>query len=151
MITYRPVAGLTDKALVRYMDAECFPNDTPFSWDNAHFIIGRHYESELACYCAWKDVAQSGFETMGYHYRVGVMHNFRGSGLQKEMLAIREKAMKYSKLRKAVTYTDADGAASMNSLIKAGYKTYIPKVDGPLLSGEGRMGRVGFVHWIKDL
>jgi len=45
---------------------------------------------------------------------------------------------------------DADGAASMRNLIAEGYRPYVP-TPTTTLSGIGRLGRVGFVHWEKSL
>ena len=63
-------------------------------------------------------------------------------GLSYQLLATRPAG--------TVTYTDADGAASMRSLIAEGYRPYAP-TPATTLSGPGRLGRVGFVHWRKDL
>jgi hypothetical protein len=58
--------------------------------------------------------------------------------------------MREQGLTKAVSYTDADGAASMRNLIAEGYRPYVP-TPTTTLSGLGRLGRVGFVHWEKRL
>jgi ribosomal protein S18 acetylase RimI-like enzyme len=138
-------------AEIYYMDANCFPNDTPPSIEGAYWWVHKSFLSRGVAYCAWKQVDGLLFSNYGFHYRAGVMPSARGKGLQVEMLALREHDMREKGMEYAVTYTDADGHYSMNNLIKAGYKTYNPQETGPLLSGEGRMGRVGFVHWEKKL
>src|SRR5215475_4721681 len=117
------------------MDRLCFPLDTPAVF--------------AAAYCAWKTVEHDGV-AVGFHYRGGVLADYRGQGLQRRMLRLREDEMRQQGLAKAVTYTDADGAASMRNLIAEGYRPYVPT---PIttLSGLGRLGRVGFVHWEKKL
>jgi GNAT superfamily N-acetyltransferase len=79
-----------------------------------------------------------------------VLADYRGQGLQRRMLRLREDEMRQRGLAKAVTYTDADGAASMRNLIAEGYRPYVP-TPTTTLSGLGRLGRVGFVHWEKKL
>ena len=66
------------------------------------------------------------------------------------MLRLREDRMRARGLTAAVTYTDADAAASMRNLIAEGYRPYAP-TPTTTLSGLGRLGRVGFVHWRKKL
>ncbi len=66
------------------------------------------------------------------------------------MIRLREQAMRAAGLTAAVSYTDADAAASMRNLIAEGYRPYAP-TPSTTLSGIGRLGRVGFVHWRKNL
>ena len=80
----------------------------------------------------------------------GVLPAHRGKGLQREMIRLRETEMLQQRIAVSVTYTDADGAASMRSLIAEGYRPYAP-TPTTTLSGLGRLGRVGFVHWRKKL
>ena len=42
------------------------------------------------------------------------------------MLRLREAEMREQGIARAVTYTDADGAASMRNLIAEGYRPYVP-------------------------
>ncbi len=130
------------------MDRICFPVDEPPSIAGAQWIIG--WDGEMpAAYCAWKTVEHDGV-AVGFHYRGGVLPEYRGHGLQRRMLRLREAGMRERGLTAAVTYTDADGAASMRSLIAEGYRPYAPTAT-TTLSGLGRLGRVGFVHWRKAL
>ena len=147
MIAFRRAVSREDAALIAQMDVICFPIDTPAEFAGASWFIGWEGE-QLAAYCAWKIVEHD--EPVGFHYRGGVMPDWRGRGLQREMLRLREAAMRAQGLRKAVTYTDADGAASMRNLIAEGYRPYVP-TPTTTLSGLGRIGRVGFVHWEKGL
>lgn len=148
MIEFRRAASREDEALVDKMDRICFPLDTPAVFDGAQWLIGRDGD-EPAAYCAWKTVEHDGVP-VGFHYRGGVLPDYRGQGLQRPMLRLREEEMRGHGLAKAVTYTDADGAASMRNLIAEGYRPYAP-TPMTTLSGLGRLGRVGFVHWEKKL
>jgi ribosomal protein S18 acetylase RimI-like enzyme len=130
------------------MDRVCFPLDAPPDIASAQWLIGWDGEKPAA-YCAWKTVEHDGVP-VGFHYRGGVLPEYRGQSLQRQMFRLREADMRRHGLAKAVTYTDADGAASMRNLIAEGYRPYVPTA-GTTLSGLGRLGRVGFVHWEKRL
>lgn len=133
------------KALVSRLDIQCFPIDDPPEWHTARWFVGRD-DGVVACYCAWRQDHGAGFL-----YRAGVAPSHRGRKLQRWMIRLREEAMRRADLKKVISYTDADNAASMRSLIAEGYLPYDP-ADGARLSGPPeRMGRVGFVHWEKAL
>jgi GNAT superfamily N-acetyltransferase len=136
-----------EEALIARLDAICFPLDTPAVFAGASWLIGWDGETPAA-YCAWKIVDHDG--PVGFHYRGGVLPAYRGHGLQRRMFELREAEMRAHGLSRAVTYTDADGAASMRNLIAEGYRPYVP-TPATTLSGLGRLGRVGFVHWEKHL
>jgi GNAT superfamily N-acetyltransferase len=148
MIEFRRAASRADEALIDEMDRICFPLDTPALFAGAEWSIGRD-DGKPAAYCAWKAVEHDGV-AVGFHYRGGVLPDWRGHGLQRRMLRLRESEMRQHGLSRAVTYTDADGAASMRNLIAEGYRPYAP-TPTTTLSGLGRLGRVGFVHWEKRL
>jgi ribosomal protein S18 acetylase RimI-like enzyme len=147
VIEFRP-ATAQHEALIAEMDRLCFPLDTPAVFAGAHWLIGWDGDKPAA-YCAWKAVEHDGVP-VGFHYRGGVLAEYRGQGLQRQMLRLREDEMRQQGLAKAVTYTDADGAASMRNLIAEGYRPYVP-TPTTTLSGLGRLGRVGFVHWEKKI
>jgi ribosomal protein S18 acetylase RimI-like enzyme len=146
-VEFRPAVPAEEQRILA-MDRICFPLDEPPSIAGAVWFIGCDGGTEAA-YCAWKTVEHGGVP-VGFHYRAGVLPGFRGQGLQRRMLRLREARMREEGLRSAVTYTDADGAASMRSLIAEGYRPYAPS-PATTLSGAGRFGRVGFVHWRKSL
>jgi GNAT superfamily N-acetyltransferase len=156
-IDFRPAAIPDDRKLLADMDALCFPVDEPPHFEGAHWFIGwasarsdgTREPASPAAYCAWKPVDHDGV-AMGFHYRAGVMPDYRGHALQRRMIRLREDEMRAAGLRTAVTYTDADAAASMRNLIAEGYRPYAP-TPATTLSGLGRLGRVGFVHWRKSL
>jgi GNAT superfamily N-acetyltransferase len=147
-VEFRPAASAADGERILTMDRICFPVDEPPILAAAQWIIGWDGETPAA-YCAWKTVDHDGV-SVGFHYRGGVLPEYRGHGLQRRMLHLRELRMREQGLTAAVTYTDADGAASMRSLIAEGYRPYVP-TPATTLSGWGRLGRVGFVHWRKGL
>jgi GNAT superfamily N-acetyltransferase len=148
LIAFRHATTPEEHAEIVRMDLVCFPLDTPAVIAGAEWTIAWDGGTPAA-YCAWKIVEHDG-EPVGFLYRGGVLLGWRGRGLQREMVRQREAEMRRQGLGKAVTYTDADGAASMRNLIAEGYRPYVP-TPGTTLSGIGRLGRVGFVHWEKKL
>jgi GNAT superfamily N-acetyltransferase len=148
VIEFRHATSPEEQEQIARMDAVCFPLDTPAVVAGARWLIGWDGKAP-ASFCAWKTIDQDGV-AVGFHYRAGVMPGYRGQGLQRRMLHLREAEMRAEGLAKAVTYTDADGAASMRNLIAKGYRPYLP-TPSTTLSGVGRLGRVGFVHWEKLL
>ncbi len=147
-VEFRPAASAEDAERILRLDRICFPVDAPPSIAGAEWVVGWDGAAPAA-YCAWKTVDHDGIP-VGFHYRGGVLPGYRGHGLQRRMLRLREARMREHGLGAAVTYTDADGAASMRSLIAEGYRPYGP-TPATTLSGLGRLGRVGFVHWRKEL
>jgi GNAT superfamily N-acetyltransferase len=148
MIVFRPATSAEDEAQIARMDSICFPLDTPAVIAGARWFIGWD-GSKPAAYCAWKPVEHDGVPT-GFNYRAGVLPEYRGHSIQREMIRLREAQMRSQGIRVAVSYTDADAAPSMRSLISEGYRPYVP-TPTTTLSGLGRLGRVGFVHWRKAL
>ena len=131
---------------LRYLDAEVFPDDSPFQFPMAHWFLGFNFSpNEPVAYCGWKAVPRAS-GLVGFHYRAGVLKKFRGKGIQQKMIKLRERQMREQSIEQAVTYTSADNAASMRSLISAGYRPYAPTSETHLAEG-----RAGFVHWLKDL
>jgi GNAT superfamily N-acetyltransferase len=147
-LDFRRAASPEEQQQILQMDRVCFPLDEPPAIVGAEWFIGWD-GSRPAAYCAWKTVEHDGVP-VGFHYRAGVLAEYRGQGLQRQMLRLREAGMRTQGLNAAVTYTDADAAASMRNLIAEGYRPDAP-TPTTTLSGLGRLGRVGFVHWRKSL
>lgn len=72
----------------------------------------------------------------------GLLENVRGKGIQKRLIATRERFARAAGNRIMVTYTSMTNVASINSLIRVGYKTY-----RPLYRWVGK----DFVYWQKAL
>lgn len=60
------------------------------------------------------------------HLLAGVHHSQRGKGLQRSLLAARERAARRAGMIRAVTYTRPENAPSAKNLAKARYSTYRP-------------------------
>lgn len=131
---------------IRYLDAEIFPSDTPAVVGTANWFLGWDNKNAVA-FCGWKPYLLD-TELVGFHYRAGVLSDYRGQGLQKKMVTLREDEMRRSNIKIAVTYTEVYSAASMSTLINQGYRPYAATEHTALcdLSKYQRM-----VHWKKKL
>lgn len=65
--------------------------------------------------------------TNGFLSRCGVLSHYRGLGLQKRFLRVRERMARKIGLARTITHTYITNYASINSLTRAGYKIYKPK------------------------
>ena len=99
-----------------------------------HEYLGWELEAST-WWIAWIDGMPAGFagvrklasdEDTWYLSRSGVLYAARGRGIQKRMIKARERHAKAHGGKTMLTYTSCENPASMNSLIKCGYKTYMP-------------------------
>lgn len=81
-------------------------------------------EGEVAAYAGLGVYRDEG----GYVFlsRVGVLPAYRGRGLQRLLIRIREREARRLGIRVALTYTARWNVASANNLIKCGYVLYRP-------------------------
>lgn len=124
MVKFRRIALTPQSAkLLRALQKTCLPYDAPYLQKNAWYWVGYLDKTPVAfCILApslrWADCV--------YLARAGVVFAFRGRGLQKRMILIRERLARKQGYKWAVTDT-AENPASANSLISRGYKLYEPK------------------------
>lgn len=112
-------------AMLQYLQLTALPNDTPifsdhssssYWWvvfDDTHPVAF----ASLTLSTQWADA--------GYLSRAGVLPAYRGQGLQKRLIRVREKKARQLGLNWLVTDT-TNNPASANSLISCGYKTFTP-------------------------
>lgn len=65
-------------------------------------------------------------EPAAFLYRTGVSKDYRGFGLQKRFIKVRERQALKDGYNRIISYTSYDNLASANSLISCGYKLYMP-------------------------
>lgn len=58
--------------------------------------------------------------------RAGVVPDFRGKGLQKRLISVRERYARKVGISQLITYTLTSNLASSNNLIRCGYTLYTP-------------------------
>lgn len=135
------LSSIENHHLLVWLDAQCFPEDTPAIVPGADWWVG--YAGDVpAAYCALRTNYESR-TPVAYLYRAGVMPGYRGYGLQKKMIDIRCRAAKRKNLRAMVTIVAWNNAASMRSLMSAGFKPFRPNAYSLILDT--------LVHWRKDL
>jgi GNAT superfamily N-acetyltransferase len=131
---------------LRWLDAEIFPSDTPSVVGTANWFLGWDKDHAVA-FCGWKPYFLN-FDLVGFHYRAGVLPDYRGQGLQKKMVEKREDEMRRSNIKIAVTYTEVYSAASMTTFINMGYRPY-EATETTALCDLSKFRRM--VHWRKNL
>lgn len=125
----RPVR-LTEKTIQRLqrLDHACFGSSAP-ALTKSEILRGYwwfvYHPSEPAA-VAYAGLTPSTYgPRVGYLKRAGVLEAFRGNGLQKRLLRVRERKARALGWKAIVTDT-TDNPASANSLIAAGYKIFTP-------------------------
>lgn len=118
----------------------CMPND-----EQPDIAVGHWW---LAYDPAGLPVAYAGlyqsrrYSNVGYLCSAGVLPDARGHGLQRRLVAVRERKARANGWGWMVTDTVPSNPASSNTLIRCGYRTYVPE----------RPWRVtGAIFWRKTL
>ena len=143
MTVFRHVVTSDDVRWLRWLDAECFPDDKPLVLGDAFWSLA--WRKGLAVgFCGWTPRGDEGF-----HYRAGVHPSARGEGLQVAMIKRREEAMRAEGMQVAVTYTEAFSAASMRSLIACGYRPFEANENTGLVLNPAYWRTM--VYWSKPL
>jgi GNAT superfamily N-acetyltransferase len=136
----REVDGEDELEELRSLHDECFGGEAPQITDNdvinGHwwlvwekewhiFAPAPHWGSHPIAFAGLKQSLR--FDNVGYLYRVGVMPAYRGQGLQKRLITVREAKAKRLGYIALVTDT-TDNPASANSLINCGFHIHEPYV-----------------------
>lgn len=112
-------------ALLQYLQLSALPYDIP--------IAASHTTTDY-WWVAFDDVHPVAFAALtlsaqwgdtGYLSRAGVLPAYRGQGLQKKLIKVRERKAKQLGWQWLVTDT-TDNPPSANNLIDCGFKTFIP-------------------------
>lgn len=97
--------------------------------DEFYLHSGNHYWSIINSngnYCGFCMATDIG-HNMVFLSRAGVLKRYRGKGLHKRMIRIREAFAKRNGFKILITYTTKDNYSSFSHLIKEGYKIYEPE------------------------
>ena len=133
------VTATQDYRLIRYLDSELFPDDTP-----VRVGPGTRF------WVAWdkgRPLAFGGLQLVDnnsavFLHRVGVLPEARGRRLQARLIQARLKWARAHGYGRAITYTVPENWPSANNLIRAGFTQYRP---------EFAWAGLGNVYWFKDL
>jgi RimJ/RimL family protein N-acetyltransferase len=107
---------------LEWLDRLSFPGDTPYPKKGAEWWIA--YD-EKTC-IGFAGIKNVGHDT-AFLCRVGVIKAYRGQGLQKKMVRVRERWARSRGFHYIITYTSAYNLKSANSLIQCGYRLYNPQ------------------------
>jgi GNAT superfamily N-acetyltransferase len=112
----------TDLETVRRLDAELIGTDVaPPSADHTWWLC--MVDGKVAGYCGMS-VFKDEKGLCAFLSRSGVLREFRGRGLQKRMIRVREAEARRRCCVYALTYTARSNLASANNLIRCGYSLY---------------------------
>jgi GNAT superfamily N-acetyltransferase len=124
---------------IRAMHVACFPFEYSKGLTDYGFWWIGYDKDEPACFAGlWKS---SNFEQAGYLCRAGVLPAYRGMGLQRRLVRVREKKARALGWRLLVSDTN-DNPPSANNLIGCGYRTFTPPT---------RWAMPSAVYWKKEI
>ncbi len=111
-----------DMELINRLDTQLMgtatnPN-TQFIW----WIV--RVDGRLAGYCGLGLYDEA--DPYAYLARAGILPEFRGKGIQRRLIKIREDEARKRGYHYIITYTARHNLASANNLIKSGYRLYRP-------------------------
>jgi len=123
MVYFKQIKLTTDsKPMLLRLQKICLPYDKPYVSTDSTWWVGLDGDKPVA-FCVvspstrWKDTV--------YLSRSGVIPEYRGKGLQKRMITIREMYAKRKNYTWIITDTTANPQSS-NSLIRRGYQLFEP-------------------------
>lgn len=123
MLQIKRVDPLKYSDVLKRLQQECLPVDELYDVRNGYWWIA--YYKHIPVGFAGLSVVKS-WPGAGYLCRSGVIHVFRGKGLQKRLIRVRARFAKELGLEYLISDTHLN-PASANSLIACGFKTYNPE------------------------
>jgi GNAT superfamily N-acetyltransferase len=121
----RPVNGAEDRgaSLLLWLQLETMPTDEPYDTSKGFWWVA--YDGGLPV--AFAGLAPSTrWSDAGYLCRAGVLRQYRGNGLQKRLIRVRERKAKAIGWKWLLTDTASYNVASSNNLAASGYKLFRP-------------------------
>lgn len=100
----------------------CLPHDEPVFPENGTWWVGRQGDQNV-CFCLIQPSSQWG--DTAYLARAGVLEAWRGQGLQRRMIRVREAWARKHGYRWMISDT-TDNVPSSNNLMRCGYKLIEP-------------------------
>ena len=125
-------------ALLTWLQLEILPYDTLDDITSGAWWVA-YVDGTPVGFCAIR--RSSRWSNTGYLCRAGVRPKFRGQGVQKKLIRVRERYAKKIGWNWLISDT-FENAASANSLISCGFKMYIPS---------RKYGADGTCYWRKKL
>ncbi len=129
-----------NRNIILSLDLKCFGKEESMEQDIPGIYWWLAYQNNIP-------IAYAGLQIIPINkitvlYRSGIKTRFRGRGLQKRLIRVRETAARRLGYETMLTYTHLSNFASNNSLISLNYKLYDPQ--WPWVGNE-------FIYWRKQL
>lgn len=118
-----PLLNKNNRLVITKLQKLCLPDDEPYFPNNGWWWLGTD-NKQVAAFCLLTPSSQ--WSDTVYLARSGVLPAWRGKGLQKRMINLREKFARTKGYSWIISDT-TDNVPSANSLISRGYKLYCPR------------------------
>lgn len=115
----------TDVALLDRLDQRIFPDDDVYDKTTPATFWWVAWDGDQPI--GFAGLRAYGCDGFGYLARAGILYKYRGQGLQRRLIRVRERRARQLKLDTLITYATLDNHASANNLIKCGYLLYEPE------------------------
>lgn len=115
---------LTDgnRGKILRLDEKIFPEDDQVEFEgNCHFWLAT-CDGEPVGYCKLSHA----YEDRGFLARAGVLKEFRGNGLHRRFVRVRERKAAALGWPRVVSYAARDNCTSANNLARFGYRLFVP-------------------------
>lgn len=140
MISISRVDGKSEKiaALLKWLQLETLPGDEPIDTNIGYWWIVYDEDKPIG-FCSMKHSAK--WADTIYLNRAGIIYKYRGKGLQRRLIRVRERLSRKFGMTWLVSDT-YQNPASTNSLIRCGFQMYSPSY---------KYGADGTCYWRKKL
>jgi GNAT superfamily N-acetyltransferase len=112
----------SNRSQLETLQKACLPHDAPVFPEEGQFWVGLD-ETQWVCFCLVKPSEQ--WVDTAYLARAGVLAAWRGQGLQRRMIRVREAWARKRGYRWMISDT-TDNVPSSNNLMRCGYKLIEP-------------------------
>jgi GNAT superfamily N-acetyltransferase len=126
------------QAAISWLHAQCFPSDDSLDSSTGYWWLVRDGVVPIA-FAVLREV--DSWENTGYMARCGVLEGYRGNGLQRRLLQVRERKARNLGMERVIT-TTYNNPRSANNLIKRHFLTYLPTT---------KWGAPDTIYWVKNL
>lgn len=137
-ITIKPAQGSDERAILRRLHTVCLPGDTLPDFTTGLWWIMRHQNMPVG-FCGMRASFQ--WAETGYLSRAGIIPEYRGKRLQRKLIQVRIRHARKVGWKYLITDT-RQNPPSANSLIRCGFKTYLPIYPWSFKDA---------IYWIKNL
>ena len=120
----------------------CLPADTLCHVEAEDCAFGTFDSGRMVAFAVVKK--SKGYYNTAYLARVGVLEEYRGLGIQKKLIQLRERWARKKGVKHIITDTTNDNIPSMRSLMSCKYKPFWPSLREPWASSKA-------VYWKKEL